>query len=117
MQYIVFITQSKNRKPLEGTATATGKHFFQAWVENLAITLKTHSAWVTEYVAETRQLHALAFWSEGDLYNNFFIAVDGTLCEKVIESSEIVHFSSDILFPLFSHHLEYPPGWFLVISV
>ena len=68
------------RNILEGTATATGEHFFRALVENLAKTIQTHSAWVTEYVPAKRQLHALAFWSDGQVYENFFIDVDGTPC-------------------------------------
>jgi PAS domain S-box-containing protein len=85
------------RHILEGTATATGEHFFRALVENLAKTIQTHSAWVTEYVPEKRQLHALAFWSNGQVYENFFIDVDGTPCEKVIESTDIVHYPDNVL--------------------
>jgi hypothetical protein len=46
---------------LEGTAKVTGEAFFAALVENLSKAMYTHSAWVTEYIEETRQLRALAF--------------------------------------------------------
>ena len=85
------------RNILEGTATATGEPFFRALVENLAKTLQTHSAWVTEYVPEKRQLHALAFWSNGQVYEDFRIDVDGTPCQKVIESTEIIHYPNNVL--------------------
>jgi PAS domain S-box-containing protein len=85
------------RSILEGTATVTGKHFFRALVENLATAVKAHSAWVTEYVPATRQLHALAFWSNGQISEDFFIDIDGTPCEKVIESTEIIHYPNNIL--------------------
>lgn len=85
------------RNILEGTATATGEPFFRALVESLAKTLQTHSAWVTEYVPEKRQLHALAFWADGQVFENFFIDVDGTPCQKVIETTEIVHYPNDVL--------------------
>ncbi len=85
------------RNILEGTATATGEAFFRALVENLAKTLQTNSAWVTEYVPEKRQLHALAYWSNGQVYEDFFIDVDGTPCQKVIESTEIIHYPNNVL--------------------
>jgi PAS domain S-box-containing protein len=85
------------RSLLEGTATVTGRHFFKALVENLAIAVKAHSAWVTEYVPATRQLHALAFWSNGQISEDVFIDIDGTPCEKVIESTEIIHYPDNIL--------------------
>ena len=85
------------RNILEGTATATGEAFFRALVENLAKTLQTNSAWVTEYVPAKRQLHALAYWSNGQVYEDFFIDVDGTPCQKVIESTEIIHYPNNVL--------------------
>ena len=85
------------RHILEGTATATGKDFFRALVEHLAVAVKTHSAWVTEYVPETRQLHALAFWSNGHITEDFYIDIEGTVCEKVIETTEIVHYPDNVL--------------------
>lgn len=48
---------------LEGTATVTGEAFFAALVENLAKAMKTHSAWVTEYIEASQQPRALAFWA------------------------------------------------------
>ncbi|MCA9450556.1 MAG: hypothetical protein KC931_25770, partial [Candidatus Omnitrophica bacterium] len=50
------------RAILEGTATETGQEFFKSLVQNLAKILKTHGAWVTEYLEECRHLRALAFW-------------------------------------------------------
>lgn len=85
------------RNILEGTATATGKNFFRALVENLAIAVQTHSAWVTEYIPETRQLHALAFWSNGHVAEDFYIDIDGTACEKVIETTGTVHYPDNVL--------------------
>jgi len=60
---------------LEGTATETGERFFAALVENIAKALNTYSAWVTEYIAESRQLHALAFWVDGELAEDFIIDI------------------------------------------
>ncbi len=50
------------RTILEGTAAETGERSFAALVQNLAMALNTHGAWVTEYLPECRLLRALAFW-------------------------------------------------------
>ena len=85
------------RHIMEGTATATGEHFFRALVEHLASAVQTHSAWVTEYIPATRQLHALAFWSHGHVAEDFYLDIDGTPCEKVIETTDIIHYPDNVL--------------------
>jgi PAS domain S-box-containing protein len=89
------------RTILEGTATATGGHFFDALVANLAKVLNTHSAWVTEYLEDSRQLHALAYWADGKLTRDFLIDIAGTPCEAVVSQSGIVHYPDHVirLFP------------------
>jgi PAS domain S-box-containing protein len=89
------------RAILEGTATETGKRFFAALVENLSKSLDTYSSWVTEYIEETRQLHALAFWVNGQLSEAFEIDITGTPCEAVIQSARLVHYPDNMmaLFP------------------
>lgn len=82
---------------LEGTATETGERFFEALVVNLAKALNTHSAWVTEFVEETRRLRALAFWAQGQMIRDFEMEIDGTPCEVVIESAELIHHPDNIL--------------------
>jgi PAS domain S-box-containing protein len=86
---------------LEGTATATGERFFEELVVSLARALNTHSAWVTEYLEERRQLLALAFWVEGRMIKNLLLDIAGTPCEAVIESTDMVHFPDNLarLFP------------------
>jgi PAS domain S-box-containing protein len=89
------------RAILEGTATETGKRFFAALVENLSKALNTYSSWVTEYIPESRQLRALAFWVDGQLAEDFKIDITGTPCEAVIESARLVHYPDNMmdLFP------------------
>jgi PAS domain S-box-containing protein len=86
---------------LEGTATETGERFFAALVENLANALNTYSSWVTEYIAESRELRSLAFWANGHLMENFQIDIAETPCERVLESARPVHYPDNIakLFP------------------
>jgi PAS domain S-box-containing protein len=85
------------RSILEGTATATGERFFDALVVALSKVLNTHSAWVTEYIEETRQLRALAYWADGRLTRDFLIDIDGTPCEAVIKQSDLVHYPDHII--------------------
>jgi hypothetical protein len=66
------------RTILEGTSTETGERFFQALVQNLAKALKTHGAWVTEYLPESRRLRALAFWMSGQWVQGYEHHIDGT---------------------------------------
>ncbi len=85
------------RAIVEGTATETGERFFVALVENLAKALRTHGAWVTEYLPETRELRALAFWMGGAWVQNWKMAIDGTPCEAVIESVGLVHYPENLV--------------------
>jgi PAS domain S-box-containing protein len=82
---------------LEGTATVTGEGFFDALVINLAKVLNTYSAWVTEYLAATRQLHALAYWADGKLTRDFLIDITGTPCEAVVSQSGMVHYPDHLI--------------------
>ena len=85
------------RAILEGTATVTGERFFAALVENLAKALNTHSAWVTEFIEETRMLKALAFWVDGEMIEDLEMPVDGTPCQQVIESAGLIHHPDNML--------------------
>lgn len=85
------------RTILEGTANETGERFFRALVENLAKALKTHGAWVTEYLQEHRRLRALAFWMDGQWIQNYEVDISGTPCEQVIDTANLVHFPDNLL--------------------
>lgn len=85
------------RAILEGTATETGDSFFAALVQNLARALNTHGAWVTEYLADTRRLRALAFWMDGHWVSDYEVDIAGSPCEKVIDTVGLVHFPDRLL--------------------
>ncbi len=85
------------RTIFEGTAAATGGRFFDALVINLSKVLNTHSAWVTEYLEDTRRLRALAYWSDGRLSRDFQIDIAGTPCEAVIRQSGMVHYPDHVI--------------------
>jgi PAS domain S-box-containing protein len=89
------------RSILEGTAKETGERFFQALVENLAKVLGTPFAWVTEYLEEKRRLKALAFWMEGKWVPDYETHIEGTPCETVVKSRNMVLYPERVvdLFP------------------
>jgi hypothetical protein len=84
------------RAILEGTARATGEHFFESLVENLAKALNTSGAWVTEFIPETQRFRAIAFWLNGEMLRNYEIEIEGTPCEVVIRDQSIVHYPDGV---------------------
>lgn len=82
---------------LEGTASRTGHDFFRALVENLAKALHTQGAWVTEFLEDCRRLRALAFWMEGEWVADYEIDIEGTPCEAVIETQDIVRIPDNLV--------------------
>jgi PAS domain S-box-containing protein len=85
------------RTILEGTASETGARFFTALVENLAIALNTHGAWVTEYVEKSRRLRMLAYWVAGGIAEGYEYNIAGTPCEQVIDSASLRLFSDNLI--------------------
>jgi PAS domain S-box-containing protein len=85
------------RSIVEGTATHTGVRFFATLVESLARVLGTHGAWVTEYLAESRRLRALAFWLGGTWIEGFEHAIDGTPCEAVVTGTRLLHIPENVV--------------------
>ncbi len=74
----------------QGTASATGREFFDRLVLHLARALGVRHAWVTEYLERPRRLRALAFWA-GDRYvHGYEYPVRGTPCAAVIDRCELV---------------------------
>jgi PAS domain S-box-containing protein len=82
---------------LEGTATETGTQFFAALVKILAGALNTHGALVTEYFPETRVLRALAFWMGDQWLAGWEIPIEGTPCEQVVQTAQLVHHPDNIV--------------------
>lgn len=85
------------RKILEGTASHTGKEFFQALVKNLAEALGTRGAWVTEYLQEKDTLHALSFWLDGQFVEDYELQIPGSPCERVLRQKRMVHVPDKLL--------------------
>jgi PAS domain S-box-containing protein len=82
---------------LESTSAETGERYFAGLAQTLARVLDTCGAWVTEYFEETRRLRALAFWMDGAWVEDYETPIEGTPCEAVIETQNLVHFPSRLL--------------------
>jgi len=82
--------ESALRAVVAGTASETGDAFYRALTRNLAASLDTHGAWVTEYNESRRTLRALAFWMGGKWIEDFEYPIDGTPCETAIEETRLV---------------------------
>ncbi len=80
------------RMVVRGTAAETGERFFEALVENLARSIGTHGAWVTEFLAQRRSLRPLAMWLGDGLVEGHEHTIDGTPCQVVVDGARLVHF-------------------------
>ena len=79
------------RAVVEGTASETGNDFYRALVRNLAGTLDTFGAWITEFDERVDRLRALAFWFGKDWIDGFEYPIAGTACEIAIRERRLVH--------------------------
>ncbi|MEP6669397.1 MAG: sigma 54-interacting transcriptional regulator [Chthoniobacter sp.] len=82
---------------LESTAAETGERYFAGLVQRLAQAMETCGAWITEYLEESHQLQALAFWMDGNWIEGYKIDIAGTPCEAVIGTANLVHFPDRLL--------------------
>src|SRR5688572_3194779 len=81
---------------LEGTARATGEHFFEALVKNLAKALNMHGAWVSEYVPGRNRFRAIALWLGGQMLTDYEMDIEGSPCEVVFRDLRLVHYPNEV---------------------
>jgi PAS domain S-box-containing protein len=79
------------RAILEGTATETGRPFFEALVRNLADALDVHAAMITEFTPEAKRLRTLGFCEGRKWIRDYEYEIGGTPCERVVDGVEFVH--------------------------
>ena len=79
----------------------TGEEFFRAMIAKMGETLLADAIWVTEYHREQNSMTTKSFWHKGHFLDNFSYLIEATPCERVIKSSQLVHYSDSIkdLFP------------------
>ena len=70
----------------DGTAGTVGEAFFPAMVRHFARALGLDCAFVAECADQPpTRVRTLAYWSDGDLKDNFEFALAGTPCEAVVQ--------------------------------
>ncbi|MGC3996470.1 MAG: sigma 54-interacting transcriptional regulator [Anaeromyxobacter sp.] len=84
------------RAVVEGTAAETGTAFYRALVRNLASSLGTAGAWLTELDETGQRLRAVAFWCGDRFVEGHEYAVAGTPCQQVIDRRGMVLVGSDL---------------------
>jgi transcriptional regulator with GAF, ATPase, and Fis domain len=95
------ITIDAFRQSFQSISLLTGEEFFRALIGNLGETLPADAIWITEYHKEQNSMTTKSFWHKGNFLDNFSYLIEATPCERVIKSSQLVHYSDSIkdLFP------------------
>jgi transcriptional regulator with GAF, ATPase, and Fis domain len=83
------------RSIMEGTAGASGEHFFRSLVQYLAVSLRVKASFVAEFSADRAQVLTLAVWVGDQHVPNFEFAIEGTPCMQILTGA-IQHFPDDI---------------------
>lgn len=83
------------RSIMEGTASASGEHFFRSLVQYLATSLKAKASFVAEFAADETVVRTLAVWVDDDHVSNFEFGTEGTPCKGVLDGA-IQHFADDV---------------------
>ena len=79
-------TEAQLQDLITGTAATTGQDFFPALVRHIAAALNVSYALVTEQVDD--ELHALAFWANGDLRSSLRYHPAKTPCELTLRDGQ-----------------------------
>ena len=82
---------------VEGTVSETGTEFFRALVKNLAVSMNTAGAWVTEYLPGYHRLRAYAFWLNDGFVEDYEYDIADTPCAKVIHDKRLFHVPDRII--------------------
>ncbi|MEQ9235015.1 adenylate/guanylate cyclase domain-containing protein [Coleofasciculus sp. E2-BRE-01] len=97
------ITDRKRREEalqliVEGTATKTGREFFDACVRQLAEILAARYAFVTECLDfKKKRVRTLAFWQDEKFVKNIEYDLLGTPCQEVIQNNKYSCYSDNII--------------------
>jgi len=79
------------RRVAEGTASATGEHFFRSLVDNLRSALGTMGAWVATLDDDRTTLSAVSMRLQDDWLDGFSYPLEGTPCETALSERRAVH--------------------------
>ncbi len=90
------------RALVEGTASATGKAFFEALVKGVGEALGVREAFVSEFADSKTRVRILADWDAGHFIACDEYDLEGTPCEAVL-GGEVKHYPRGVA-ALFPHH-------------
>jgi len=76
----------------ETISLLTGEEFFQRLVAHVSKTLGVDTVWLAEYHAEQNAMSTMAFLHKGTYMNNMSYLIEGTPCEAIVRSTEVVHY-------------------------
>ncbi|MDY6805990.1 MAG: PAS domain S-box protein [Cyanobacteriota bacterium] len=92
-------TKAENllKNVLEGTASLTGKDFFNGLACHLGQALNAGHVFVSESVGNNQEkLETLAFWAGDKLEENFQYDLEGTPCEPVIKEAQLKYYPNNV---------------------
>lgn len=85
----------------ESISLITGEEFFRQLAKGISAALQVNVVWIAELHKGQNAMTTMAFVHDGNYLSNFTYLLDDTPCERVINSSTLVHYSERIvdLFP------------------
>ncbi len=90
------------RNSFESISLLTGEEFFRQLVYGISKVLQVDAVWIAEFHKGQNSMTTMAFVNNENYLPNFTYLLDSTPCEKVINSSTLVHYADRLsdLFPL-----------------
>ena len=85
----------------ESISLLTGEEFFQQLVKGISTALQVDAVWIAELHKSQNSMTTMAFVYGGKHLPSFTYLLDDTPCERVINSSTLIHYSERLadLFP------------------
>ena len=89
------------RSSFDTISLLTGEEYFQRLVKQISALLGVDTVWMAEYHPDQNAMSTLAFLHKGAYMNNMSYLIEGTPCEEIVQSHEMVHYPRAIreLFP------------------
>lgn len=85
------------RISFESISLLTGEDFFQQLVQGVSKALQVNAVWIAELHKGQNSMTTMAFIHNGHYRPGFTYLLDNTPCERVINSSTLVHYSERLL--------------------
>jgi len=76
----------------EDISLLTGDEFFQRLVAHISSSLGVDTVWLAEYHPEQNAMSTMVFLHKGAYMNHMTYLIEGTPCEAIVRSPEVVHY-------------------------